>query len=90
MRQSCGHDPQEIYDDIVDLHEVSLSLGVPMKRVKKWVERRHRTGCPSPVRKFRHINIYSRAEWKGWYRLWQITRGTRVSRTAQTDSSGSG
>lgn len=65
---------QDVYADLAGVAEVAAELGVGIHRVKRWLERRESTGCPAPVARLTMGNVYSKAEWKGWYALWWATR----------------
>lgn len=67
---------EDPYDDLVGVFEVAEGLGVTIYRVKRWIERRNSTNCPKPLRRLKVGHIYSMAEWRGWYALWRITRGS--------------
>lgn len=68
----------EIYADLVGIPEIAEGLGVGIHRVRRWIERRESTRCPSPVRALKAGHIYSLREWRGWYALWRITRGSET------------
>ncbi len=67
---------RDIYDDLVGVSEVAAGLGVTIYRVKRWIERRDSTNCPVPVKVLKIGHIYSMADWRGWYALWRVTRGS--------------
>jgi len=71
-------DVHDIYADLGGVQEVAVHLGVGVNRVKRWLERRESTGCPQPVVTLIMGNIYSKAEWTGWYALWWATRAHRT------------
>lgn len=76
----------EIYADLVGLWEVSQELGVPITSVRRWVEKRASTGAPAPVRPLHMGGVYSMHEWRAWWALWRITRGSNVyTRMAQRE-----
>lgn len=64
----------DVYDDLVGTWEIAEELGVPKRRVERWIERRASTGCPSPVRVLKMGFLYSMSDWRGWYALWKVTR----------------
>lgn len=66
-----------LYEDLGSVQEVSVALGVNVNTMRRWVERRRSTNCPVPLRKLAGINVYSIAEWKGWFALWRVTRAGR-------------
>lgn len=68
----------DIYADLVGLWEVSQELGVKITSVRRWVEKRASTGAPGPVRALHMGGVYSLHEWKAWWSLWRITRGSNV------------
>ncbi len=67
-----------LYADLVGVPEIAAGLGVSVFRVRRWIERRASTGCPSPVRVLSCGNIYSLADWRGWFGLWRLTRGSET------------
>jgi hypothetical protein len=69
---------EDIYADLVGVAEVADGLGVGLYRVKRWIERREHVGCPNPVRTLRLGNVYSMQEWRGWFALWRVTRGSET------------
>lgn len=66
---------EEMYADIAGTHEIAQDLGVPMRRVQRWVDRRDSTQCPMPIVRLKHQAIYSKTEFRGWYAVWKVTRG---------------
>lgn len=62
------------YADLVGIWEIADILGVPKRRVERWIERRAATGCPAPVRRLKMGHLYVMADWRGWYAVWQATR----------------
>lgn len=68
----------EILDDLGGVAEIAERLGVKVPRVKRWIERRSATGCPEPVLPLHMGNVYSLSEWKGWFALWRVTRGSET------------
>jgi len=82
---------QDIIDDMVGLQEVAQELGVGMYRLKRWIDRRESTNCPRPVKKLGQGNLYSLADWKGWFAWWRVTRGSETwNRGKEKKSSDSG
>lgn len=71
-------DPRAVYDDLGGITEVAKDLGVGIHRIKRWLERRDTVNCPQPVAKLVMGNVYSKAEWRGWYALWWATRAHRT------------
>ncbi len=71
-------DLADVYADIVGVWEIADELGVGIHRVRRWIDRRNSTRCPSPVRELKAGNLYSLADWRGWYALWRITRGSET------------
>lgn len=71
-------DRRVLYDDLAAVHEVAQALGVNVHRVRRWIERRAAVNCPQPVRELKGIHIYSLADWRGWYALWRVTRGSET------------
>jgi len=71
---------RELYEDIGRVSEVAELLDVPIERVRRWIANKESNNCPEPVRVFRGLTLYSLAEWKGWYALWRLTKGTGVAR----------
>lgn len=63
----------ELYEDIVGVWEVAHVLGVPIRRVRRWIERREQILCPKPIKTLHCGFLYSLADWKGWYALWRLT-----------------
>lgn len=82
-------DISEVYADLGGIAEICEALGVKPHRVKRWIERRDATACPSPIRSLGIGNIYSIRDWKGWFALWRITRGSETWVRKKTPS-GSG
>lgn len=68
----------EIYADIAGIAEIADALGVKTTRVKRWIERRYTTNCPMPVRELGVGYIYSLREWRAWFALWRVTRGSET------------
>lgn len=68
----------DVYADMVGLAEVAEALGVERHRVNRWIERRDSTRCPEPKKILRMGNLYSLVEWKAWFTLWKITRGSET------------
>jgi hypothetical protein len=66
---------EDFYADIVGVTEVAENLGVGLPRVRRWIDRRESTGCPSPVRVLKSGHLYSMQAWRGWFALWRVTRG---------------
>ena len=71
-------DRAEVYADLGGVAEIAQALNVKLPRVKRWIERRESTNCPMPVRSLVMGNVYSIADWKGWFALWRITRGSET------------
>lgn len=71
---SDAEERAEIYADLAGVQEIAQALGVSTNCVRRWIERRESTGCPAPVRSLAYVHLYSLREWKGWHRLWRITR----------------
>ncbi len=69
---------QDIYDDLVGVNEIAEGLGVGLFRVRRWIERRETTGCPKPLLRRKIGPLYSMAEWRGWFALWRLTRGSET------------
>jgi hypothetical protein len=69
---------ESFYADIGGRHEIAVELGVSLERVKKWITRRDDTNCPQPVRHLRRGEIYSLSEWRGWFAMWKVTRGSET------------
>ncbi len=67
-----------LYDDLASVQEVADHLGVSTHRVKRWLYRQRATGCPGPVKKLTYVSLYSLAEWKGWFAIWKMTRGSET------------
>lgn len=65
-----------LYADIGGVYEVSVALNVNIYRVRRWIERRESTNCPRPVRMVRGAHLYSLNEWRAWFYMWMLTRGT--------------
>lgn len=78
----------EIYADLVGVSEIAQELKVTLHAVKRWVERRESNGSPRPVRTLGLGNVYSLHEWKGWYALWRITRGSQYPDRMNKQSNG--
>ena len=74
----AGESVADIYADLVGVAEVAAGLGVGIHRVKRWIERREHIGCPHPVRTLKLGNVYSMREWRGWFALWRVTRGSET------------
>lgn len=68
----------EVYADIAGIHEVSLGLRVGIHRLRRWIDRRDANACPLPVRTLSGMNVYSLEDWKGWFLLWSMTRGSET------------
>jgi hypothetical protein len=66
-----------LYADLGGIREVSEALAVNPNTLRRWIERRRTTNCPRPLRKLTNTNVYSIAEWKGWFALWRVTRAGR-------------
>lgn len=66
----------DVYADIGGVHEVGQALGVPKTTITKWVQR-SAMGCPPPVRRLAHHNLYSLQQWRDWHRLWRLTHHDR-------------
>lgn len=71
---------EEVYADLGGVPEVAAALGVSIFRVRRWIERRATTNCPRPVRALTCGHIFSLNEWKGWFALWKVTRGSETWR----------
>lgn len=71
-------DREEVYADLGGIPEVAQALGVSFFRVKRWIERRATTNCPRPVMVLRNGYLYSINDWKGWFALWRVTRGSET------------
>lgn len=78
-------DVQDIYDDMVGIWEIAKNLGVPISRVRRWVERSAETGCPRPVAVLHMGRVFSMRDWRGWHALWKVTRGATVYDRAKED-----
>ncbi len=79
-------DVADVYADLGGVAEVAQSLGVKVHRVRRWIERRETTHCPAAVRTLANGNIYSLVEWRGWFALWKLTRGSETwNRQAAAD-----
>lgn len=76
-------DRRALYDDLAGIQEIAAALGVPVFRVKRWIERRQSTLTPAPVKELAAGNVYSLAEWQAWYRLWKITRAYQPAEAAR-------
>lgn len=81
----AGYDLQSIYDDLVDTDEIARRLGVGIHRVRRWIERREKTGSPHWVLRRRTGPLYSMAHWRSWYALWRVTRGSETWSTRRTE-----
>lgn len=68
----------DVYADLVGTTEIATGLGVTIHRVKRWIERRDTVGCPRPVAVLGLGHIYSLREWRAWFALWRITRGSET------------
>lgn len=68
----------DVYADMVGLTEIAEALGVSRARVNRWIERREATRCPEPKKPLSMGHLYSLAEWKAWFELWKITRGSET------------
>jgi hypothetical protein len=71
-------DIERLYADLGGMPEIAQALGVSVFRVKRWIYRRDAVCCPMPVRALKGNNVYSIAEWKGWFALWRVTRGSET------------
>lgn len=70
----------DVYADMVGLAEVAEALDVERHRVNRWIERRKSTNCPEPKKVLAMGNLYSLSDWKAWFALWKITRGSETWR----------
>ncbi len=71
-------DTAAVYADLAGVPEIAEALKVNIYRVRRWIERRESTGCPNPVRKLACGHVYSLADWRGWFALWRVTRGSET------------
>lgn len=69
-----------LYADLGGAAEVAQALGVKLNTLRRWIERRASTNCPTPVRTLSNAHVYSIAEWRGWFALWRVTRAGRWPR----------
>lgn len=81
---------EEVYADLGGVAEVAEFLGVTIFRVKRWIERRDTTNCPRPVRALKQGHLYRLTDWKGWFALWRITRGSETWTRSRQNSAGNG
>jgi hypothetical protein len=75
---------QDIYNDLGGVNEVAEALNVGLYRVRRWIERRESTRCPQPVLRLKIGPVYSLAEWRGWFALWRLTRGSETWNRTRT------
>ncbi len=68
--------PWSFHQDLVGIREIADALGVSHYRVRRWIERQADTNCPNPVRRLKHGPVYDIGDWRGWFALWRITRGS--------------
>lgn len=61
----------DIYADLCGTEDVAAILDVKKYRVRKWIQRAERIGCPKPVRTIGGYHIYSAEEWRGWFARFQ-------------------
>lgn len=66
---------RDLQADLAGTFEIAANLGVDLKTVKRWIERRSSTLCPEPIVRLRNGHVYSLTEWEGWYAVWRVTRG---------------
>ncbi len=71
-------DITDVYNDLCGIIEIAAGLDVKPSRVRRWIERRDATNCPMPIRALGVGNVYSLREWKGWFALWRVTRGSET------------
>lgn len=80
----------EVYEDLVGVAEVAEQLGVQPHRVRRWIERREATNCPRPVRELKLGHLFSMSDWRGWFALWKVTRGSWISMPENTSHTSGG
>lgn len=76
----------DVYADLAGIAEIAQELDVSIHRVSRWIERRESTRCPAPVRRLKTGNVYSLADWRGWYALWRVTRGSETWKVKSKDA----
>lgn len=60
--------------DVVGVFEVAKELGVPLSRVRRWIDRGETTQCPKPLKPLHMGYLYSMTAWRDWHIIWKITR----------------
>ncbi len=68
----------DVYADLGGVAEVAENLGVKIHRVRRWIERRESTRCPEPIKLLVMGHLYSMRDWRAWFALWRITRGSET------------
>lgn len=61
---------QDIYDDLASRSEIAAMLDINVWRMERWLQRRDRISCPSPIKRIGQTDVYSRQEWRDWYARW--------------------
>ncbi len=65
---------KDIYDDLVSRQDLPRALNVTPRRFVGWLDRREDLGCPMPIKRLGHVDIYSLQEWKDWYERFLAAR----------------
>lgn len=64
---------EELLDDLGGAKEVADALGVPVGRVRRWIDRPE-VRTPEPVKPLSGMRLYSIRSWREFYRSWRATR----------------
>ena len=62
----------QIYADLCGTRELAKQLNVTLSRLLHWIACRDTNECPYPVRRIGKSDIYSLAQWKMWFGLWEL------------------
>lgn len=60
----------DIYADLALQTTIAEMLDVSTHRMHKWIDRRERIHSPAPLVKLGNLYVYSKQEWKDWFKDW--------------------